>query len=240
MTNRKKKRMGRKMRGRTRGRRSAVTPGQKPVCDRCNKKSKRLSVEIANNFLESQKEVINSMQYAWAPMAERIEQVAHYWTTGMMPFFFSPREMANIYARTIGAMTEAYLASTRMTTNMMFAGMEATRATTNYTRQNAKEASRITSNTARAFTQTAKETVQVQGEDEQRGGGGEISVGGGTSGSGGAGGGAATTTATRISDTSEDTTGTSGSGIGSTTATTGTVNLSDTPPGLTEKTRKKF
>jgi hypothetical protein len=49
-------------------------------------------------------------------------------------------------------MAEAYVASTRMTTNMMFAGLEATRATTtNYTRQNAKEASRITSNTARAF-----------------------------------------------------------------------------------------
>jgi hypothetical protein len=50
------------------------------------------SVEIANNFLESQKEVINSMQSVWAPMAERIGQVVHYWTTGMMLPFFSPRE----------------------------------------------------------------------------------------------------------------------------------------------------
>jgi hypothetical protein len=199
------------------------------------------SVEIANNFLESQKEVINSMQSAWAPMAERIGQVAHYWTTGMMtPFFFSPREMANIYARTIGAMTEAYVASTRMATNMMFAGMEATRATTNYTRQNAKEASRITSNTARAFAQTAKETVQVQGgEDEQREGG--ISVGGTSAFSGSAGGGAATTSTTRTTYTGEGTTGTSGSGTGSTTTTTtGTVNLSDTVAGVTEKNRKKF
>jgi hypothetical protein len=126
------------------------------------------SVEIANSFLESQKEVINSMQSAWAPMAERIGQVAHYGTTGMMPFFFSPREMADIYARTIGAMAETYVASTRMATNMLFAGMEATRATTNYARQNAKEASRITSNTARTFAQTAKETVQVQGEEKRR------------------------------------------------------------------------
>jgi hypothetical protein len=73
--------------------------------------------------------------------------------------------MTNIYARTIGAMAEAYVASTRMTTNMMFAGLEATRATTNYARQNSKEASRITSNTARAFVQTTKETVQVQWEE---------------------------------------------------------------------------
>jgi hypothetical protein len=216
------------------------------------------SVEIADNFLESQKEVINSMQYAWAPMAERIGQVAHYWTTSMTPFF-SPREMADIYARTIGAMAEAYVASTRMATNMMFAGMEASKATTNYARQNAKEASRITSNTARSFAQTAKETVQVQeGEDEQRRGGG-ISAGGGSRrlGTGGGaaaegstagsfesrGGGAATTTTTRTTYTSEGTTGNSGTGTGSaaTTGTTGgTVSLSDTVPGLTGKTGKKF
>ncbi len=36
-------------------------------------------------------------------------------------------------------MAEAYVTSTRMTTNMMFAGLEATRATTNYARQNAKK-----------------------------------------------------------------------------------------------------
>src|SRR5215210_5453663 len=132
------------------------------------------SVEIADNFLESQKEVINSMQSAWAPMAERIGQVSHYWTTRGMTPFFSPSEMADVYARTIGAMAEAYVSSTRMATNMMFAGMEATRATTNYARQNAKEASCITSNTTRAFAQTAKETIQVE---DERG----ISVGGSSS-----------------------------------------------------------
>jgi hypothetical protein len=219
------------------------------------------SMDIADNFLESQKEVINSMQYAWAPIAERIGQVAHYWTTSMTPFF-SPREMADIYTRTIGAMAEAYVASTRVATNMVFAGMEASKATTNYARQNAKEASRITSNTARSFAQTAKETVQVQeGEDEQRGGGGtsagsssrRLGTGGGLAGSAAEGstsgsfeskgGGAATTTTTRTTYTSEGTTGNSGTGTGSaaTTGTTGgTVSLSDTVPGLTGKTGKKF
>jgi hypothetical protein len=202
------------------------------------------SVEIANNFLESQKEVINSMQSVWAPMAERIGQVVRYWTTGiMMPFFFSPREMANIYARTIGAMTEAYVASTRMATNMMFAGMEATRATTNYTRQNAKEASRITSNTARAFAQTAKETVQVQGGEEREG-----NAGGGSSSFGGGGAGleagpfesrrADTTTTTTATLASEGTTAASSGQVGSTT-TAGTGAATESTTGTTEKTRKK-
>jgi hypothetical protein len=217
------------------------------------------SVEIADNFLESQKEIINSVESGWAPMAERIGQVSHYWTARGMTPFFSPSGMVDVYARTIGAMAEAYVASTRVATNMMFAGMEATRATTNYARQNAREASRITSNTARTFAQTARETVEVQEGESERGreAGGETSVsgrsgfsrGGGGGGAGSAtgsfeskGGGAATSTTTRTASTSEGTTGTSGTGSGSTTTgpTAGTVSLSDTVPGITDKNRKKL
>ena|SRR3712207_6011502 len=113
--------------------------------------------EIAHSFLDSQREVINSFQSAWAPVAQRTPANI----MGQTPFF-SPQQVADFYTRTVGAMTEAFVASTRMATNVMFAGLDATRATTNYARQNAREAARVTSNTARAFTQTARETAQVQ------------------------------------------------------------------------------
>src|SRR5688500_13849200 len=128
--------------------------------------------EIADNFLDSQKEVINSMQSAWAPFVERTGSSGgsgnnnnnNYWMMGMMqPWWWwmgmSPRDMVNIYARSISAMTDLVTASTRMVTNMMFAGIEASRATTNYARHNSKEIARITSNTARIFGQNARETV---------------------------------------------------------------------------------
>ncbi|MDQ3888902.1 MAG: hypothetical protein M3251_06480 [Thermoproteota archaeon] len=120
--------------------------------------------EITHNFLDSQKEIINSIQSAWTPVTQRTTNNNNLMTaTTMTPFlFFSPGQMADIYARTIGAITEAYVACTRMTTNVLFAGIEATRATTNYARQSAKEAARVTSNTARTFAQTSRETVQVQ------------------------------------------------------------------------------
>jgi hypothetical protein len=118
--------------------------------------------EIANNFLDSQKEVISSIQSAWTPVVQTTNNNIMAATTPYY-YFFSPGQIADIYARTIGAITEAYVASTRMATNVLFAGIEATRATTNYARQNAKEAARVTSNTAKTFAQTAaKETVQVQ------------------------------------------------------------------------------
>ena len=126
--------------------------------------------EIADNFLDSQKEVINSMQSAWTPFAERTSSGGsgnnnnnNYWVMGMMqPWSWmgvSPTDMADIYARGISAMVDSVAAGTRMTTNMMFAGIEASRATTNYARQNSREIARITSNTARIFGQNARETA---------------------------------------------------------------------------------
>jgi hypothetical protein len=127
--------------------------------------------EITVTFLDSQKEVINSMQSAWAPFAERTSSSDsgsgnNYWTMGMMqPWWWwswmgiSPRDMANIYARNISAMTDLVAAGSRMATNMMFAGIEASRATTNYAKYSSREIAKVTSTTARIFGQSTKETV---------------------------------------------------------------------------------
>jgi hypothetical protein len=197
------------------------------------------SIEIADNFLESQKEIINSMQSAWGPIAQRTGG-GYYGTTGMRAMLLSPREMADIYARTIGAVIESYVASTHMATNTLFAGMEAAKATTNYTRQNAKEAARITSNMTRTlFAQTAvKETVQVEGEQ---------AVSSASSSSfGGVGGSEASSfesrgaaTATRTTYTNESTTTASSGETGSTTTAGTGAAAETTTSGATEKTRKK-
>jgi hypothetical protein len=144
--------------------------------------------EIADNFLDSQKEVINSMQSAWTPFAERTSSGGsgnnnnnNYWVMGMMqPWSWmgvSPRDMADIYARGISAMVDSVAAGTRMATNMMFAGIEASRATTNYARQNSREIARITSNTARIFGQNARETASRMQEGSY---GGTTTTGTGT------------------------------------------------------------
>ena len=155
--------------------------------------------EIADNFLDSQKEVINSMQSAWTPFAERTSSGGsgnnNYWMMGMMmqPWSWmgmSPRDMADIYARGISAMTDSVAASTRMATNMMFAGIEASRATTNYARHNSREIARITSNTARIFGQNTRETVSKMQEG---------SYGGTTTGTG-----TAATTTGRTTGTTEE------------------------------------
>jgi hypothetical protein len=198
------------------------------------------TMEIGNNFLEPQKEIIGSLQSAWAQMVGRggEEGERHYWTTPgiMMGMLLSPKEMTDICARTIGIMTETYVASTHMATGLMFAGMEAARATTNYVRQNAKEAARITSNTAITFAQTAaaKETVQVEGE--QSGNGASSSSSSSFSGVGEA----ATKTSTAATTFTNEAAAASSSRTGATTAEAGGARIDNTTAaGSTEKTKKK-
>ena len=112
--------------------------------------------------------------------------------TGMMqPWSWmgvSPRDMADIYARGISAMADSVAAGTRMATNMMFAGIEASRGTTNYARHNSREIARVPSNTARIFGQNTRETASRMQEG---------SYGGTTTGT------AATTTGKTTSTTEE-------------------------------------
>jgi hypothetical protein len=131
--------------------------------------------DISENFLEAQKEIVNSIQSAWTPIAERtgywmgfMQQQGggnsnnnSYWMGGI-----SPRDMADIYARNISALTEYMATSARIATNVLFAGLEAMKTTTNYARQNSKELARVTANTARAFEQNTKETIPVGGSSK--------------------------------------------------------------------------
>lgn len=142
--------------------------------------------EIADTFLESQKDVLNSMQSAWRDMADR----AGYWMEWMQPWNWwtggiLPRNMADMYARMVSSTAENFATGTRMTTNMMFAGAEAARAATRYARENAKEVSKMTSNTARAMGHMTKEAIRVQTE----GGGGPTTAGAAGAGAGTAAGG---------------------------------------------------
>ena len=67
-------------------------------------------------------------------------------------------------------MTDLVTANTRMLTNMMYAGLEASRATTNYARYTSKEIAKVTSHTARIFGQNTRETVSRMQEANYGGG----------------------------------------------------------------------
>jgi two-component sensor histidine kinase len=171
--------------------------------------------EIADSFLESQKEIINSMQTTWAPIVERTGYYYH-WTKGAMTLF--PIYTVDFYTRNIGAMAETNIASTRLASNLVSIVMGVVSNAIKYGGQSAKGAADIISNTAKTFAQTAtKEGIQVPEQERVR----ETTAAEAT-----------TSTTTYASKDSTDLSGESGS------ARTGTGADTENTIGSTEKTTK--
>ena len=76
--------------------------------------------EIINNYHESQKEIINSFQSAWAPYLENVHQLNQYWISPL-----SPMTAAQAYIRMVSIFADNMIWGTRLANNIIFANMDA-------------------------------------------------------------------------------------------------------------------
>jgi len=111
------------------------------------------SKDIADNFLESQKEVIHSMQSLWVPYIENVQNsYASYWV--------SPQRFTENYARAVSNITDSTIVATRLANNDLFASMNAWKNSIQHARDNAKEFSRLSANVANTFENTARDNLR--------------------------------------------------------------------------------
>jgi len=109
--------------------------------------------DIADNFLESQKEVIHSVQSLWVPYVENIQN--SYWS-----YWTSPNRATENYARAVSNITDSTIASTRLANNVLFTTMETWKTSIQHARDNAKEFSRLNANVAKTFENVAKDSLR--------------------------------------------------------------------------------
>jgi len=114
--------------------------------------------EIVYNYLESQKEIINSFQSAWIPQIEAANRIfATSWV--------SPRHLSDNYVRVASTLAYSTIAATRLTNNMMLANIEAFKTSMQQAKDNVKELSRIGVDIARTFEQTSRYRSKTAGHD---------------------------------------------------------------------------
>lgn len=73
----------------------------------------------------------------------------------------SPRDMADIYSKTIGAMTDSYSAYIHLANNIFLASLESTQKAMSYASQNSMEMARIASGASKILGQTARESTRA-------------------------------------------------------------------------------
>jgi len=108
--------------------------------------------QMADNYLESQREIINSFQSALVPQIEAANRAGlSNWT--------SPRNVNEHYARLVSAFADNTIAVTKLVNSAMFANMDAFKRSVQNARDNVKEFSRIGVNSAKTFEEVSRDTA---------------------------------------------------------------------------------
>jgi hypothetical protein len=110
--------------------------------------------EIADNYIQSQKEILNSVQSAWSPLLENFNRTN--WNT-----VFSPGRVSEIYANIVSSYAENLVTATKLANNVMFANMETFRTSIQQVKDSVRDLSKVGVNAARAFEHTSSETVRL-------------------------------------------------------------------------------
>lgn len=96
--------------------------------------------DIAESYVEAQKEIINTLEYTWIP--------------------FSPSNITEMYAAMVSGFADNIITGARMANNMLFSNMDSFKKTMQQTKENSKEISRLSVNTARNIQQVTRKYVE--------------------------------------------------------------------------------
>ena len=109
--------------------------------------------EISENYIESQKSIINSLQSAWRPYNQNF--------TGLVTSFTSPDSMVKAYSRCVSNFADNAVSSMRVANNMVFSNLDAWKSGLQQARDNSKHIFNQNVNAAKTFEQNAREINQA-------------------------------------------------------------------------------
>ena len=109
--------------------------------------------EITENYIESQKSIINSFQSAWGPYQQNFNNKVN---TCM-----SPDAAANAYSRFVSNIADNTVTYLRTTNNLLFASLDAYKTTMEHAKENTKQIFDINAKTAKTIEQNSREVARA-------------------------------------------------------------------------------
>ena len=116
--------------------------------------------EITENYIESQKTIIRSIQSAWGPYQQNFNTSINTWN--------SPEAAANTYSRFVSNIADNTVTYLRTTNNLVFASLDAYKTTMQHAKENTKQIFDINSKTAKTFEQNSKELTKAAQDSASR------------------------------------------------------------------------
>ncbi|MFZ0555121.1 MAG: hypothetical protein WAM26_07485, partial [Nitrososphaeraceae archaeon] len=107
--------------------------------------------KMVENYIETQKSVINSVFDSAIPYYENVNRMYNYWV--------SPRVPAEIWTRSVSNIAENISAAVRTGNDILFGNIDAFGNALERVQRQTEELSRINANNAKTIANTAKETA---------------------------------------------------------------------------------
>jgi len=107
--------------------------------------------EITENYIESQKSIINSFQSAWRPFNQNVNTTVNAWN--------SPDAAANAYSRLVSTCADNAVTYLRTTNNIIFSNIESMKSVMQQAKENSKQIFNQNVSAAKTFEQNSKDIV---------------------------------------------------------------------------------
>src|SRR6478672_6656637 len=109
--------------------------------------------EMTENYIESQKTIIKSIQSAWGPYQQNFNTSINTWN--------SPEAAANAYSRFVSNISDNTVTYLRTTNNLVFASLDAYKTTMQLAKENTKQIFDINTKAAKTFEQNTREVARA-------------------------------------------------------------------------------
>jgi len=109
--------------------------------------------EITENYIESQKSIINSFQSALIPYQQNVNTTVNSWN--------SPEAVVNAYSRFVSNVADNAVSAMRVTNNIVFSNLDSMKSVLQQVKDNSKQISNLNVNAAKTFEQNTREVVRA-------------------------------------------------------------------------------
>ena len=105
--------------------------------------------EISEEYIDSQKQVVNSLQSAWRPYNEAFN--------GLVTNFYSPESAMRAYTTFVSNVADNTVSTIRLSNNVIFSSLDAWKPVLQQTKDVSRHISNMGVNTARTFEQNSRQ-----------------------------------------------------------------------------------
>ena len=131
-------------------------PRYNNIVNSYQEQSLQTAKEISEEYIESQKAVINSLQSAWRPYSESFN--------GLVTSLASPDSMTKAYTQFVSNFADNAVSAIRVTNNIIFSNLDSWKSTLQQAKDNSKHLSNLTVNTAKTFEQNSRQLASAVSE----------------------------------------------------------------------------